>query len=169
VRLENAEVTAVANNWPRIDALAARETVPAAGGIVTLRVSAHDPDRDPLGYSWSSVDVELRKVPRRAPAFLEPDEVPRLLAQLSPRDRVIAAVAVYAGLRKGELFGLRKSDQHASSSSDPTCTHATPVPRQLRKAALADAPSSENSRRSAAVDWRAWRESNPRPAASKAG
>ena len=44
------------------------------------------------------------------PAFLEPDDVQHLLAQLSPRDRPIAAVAVYAGLRKGELFGLRKVD-----------------------------------------------------------
>jgi integrase len=57
-----------------------------------------------------AADVEPRKVPKRAPAFLEADEVPRLLAQLSPRDRLIAAVAVYAGLRKGELFGLRKPD-----------------------------------------------------------
>ena len=57
-----------------------------------------------------AADVQPRKVPKRAPAFLEADEVPRLLAQLSPRDRPIAAVAVYAGLRKGELFGLRKAD-----------------------------------------------------------
>src|SRR5467141_328738 len=57
-----------------------------------------------------AADVELRKVPKRAPAFLEADEVPRVLAQLSERDRPIAAVAIYAGLRKGELFGLRKAD-----------------------------------------------------------
>src|SRR2546427_8228325 len=57
-----------------------------------------------------AADVEKRKVPKRAPAFLEPDEVPRLLAQLSPRDRPIVATALYAGLRKGELFGLRKAD-----------------------------------------------------------
>jgi integrase len=57
-----------------------------------------------------ATDVEPRKVPKRAPAFLEADEVPRLLAQLSPRDRPIAAVAIYAGLRKGELFGLHKGD-----------------------------------------------------------
>src|SRR5712664_1466533 len=57
-----------------------------------------------------AADVELRKVPKRAPAFLEADEVPRLLAQLSARDRPIAAVAVYAGLRKGELFGLHTAD-----------------------------------------------------------
>src|SRR4051812_11349524 len=57
-----------------------------------------------------AADVEKRKVPKRAPAFVEADEVPRLLAQLSPTDRRIVAVALYAGLRKGELFGLRKAD-----------------------------------------------------------
>jgi len=55
-------------------------------------------------------DVDRRKVPKRAPAFHEAHEVPRLLAQLSPTDRNIAAAALYAGLRKGELFGLLKSD-----------------------------------------------------------
>jgi integrase len=55
-------------------------------------------------------DVELRKVPKRAPAFLEPHEVQVVLAELSPTDRPIIATAVYAGLRKGELFGLRKRD-----------------------------------------------------------
>jgi len=57
-----------------------------------------------------TADVEKRKVPKRAPAFVEAEEVPRLLAQLSPQDRSIAAVALYAALRKGEVFGLRKSD-----------------------------------------------------------
>jgi integrase len=55
-------------------------------------------------------DVDRRKVPKRAPAFHEAHEVPRLLAQLSPTDRNIAAAALYAGLRKGELFGLLKTD-----------------------------------------------------------
>jgi hypothetical protein len=54
--------------------------------------------------------VDLRKVPKRAPAFHEAHEVPRLLAQLSPVDRTIAATALYAGLREGELFGLEKRD-----------------------------------------------------------
>jgi hypothetical protein len=38
-------------------------------------------------------------VPKRAPAFLEAEEVPRLLAQLSHLDRNLAATALYAGLR----------------------------------------------------------------------
>jgi integrase-like protein len=49
-------------------------------------------------------------VPKRAPSFLEAHEVPRVLAELSPGDRDMVAVAVYAGLRKGDLFGLRKRD-----------------------------------------------------------
>ncbi len=57
-----------------------------------------------------ATDVEPRKVPKRAPAFLEPHEVPRVLAELSDSDRPLVATALYAGLRKGELFGLRKRD-----------------------------------------------------------
>jgi integrase len=55
-------------------------------------------------------DTKPRKVPKRAPAFLEPHEVPRLLAELTPEDRPLVATALYAGLRKGELFGLQKRD-----------------------------------------------------------
>src|SRR2546430_2966692 len=49
-------------------------------------------------------DTKPRKVPRRAPAFLEPDEVARLLRELNDFDRPLVATALYAGLRKGELF-----------------------------------------------------------------
>ena len=55
-------------------------------------------------------DTKPHKVPRRAPAFLESHEVPRALAELGPTDRPIVATALYAGLRKGELFGLEKRD-----------------------------------------------------------
>src|SRR5262249_39206146 len=41
---------------------------------------------------------------------LEPHEVPRVLAELAPGDRYMIATALYAGLRKGELFGLEKHD-----------------------------------------------------------
>jgi integrase len=57
-----------------------------------------------------AADVDARKVPKRAPAFLESHEVPRVLAQLSTSDRPLVATALYAGLRKGELYGLRKTD-----------------------------------------------------------
>ncbi len=57
-----------------------------------------------------ATDVARRKVPKRKPSFLEAHEVPLVLAQLGTTDRDLVAVAVYAGLRKGELFGLRKRD-----------------------------------------------------------
>jgi integrase len=57
-----------------------------------------------------ATDTKPRKVPKRAPAFLEPHEASRLLAELTQEDRPLVATALYAGLRKGELFGLQKRD-----------------------------------------------------------
>ena len=55
-------------------------------------------------------EVRRRRVPKRKPSFLEADEVPRMLAEISPCWRPLFATAVYTGLRKGELIGLRKKD-----------------------------------------------------------
>src|SRR2546430_1727807 len=55
-------------------------------------------------------DTKPRKVPRRAPAFLEPHEVARLLRELNHFDRPLVATALYAGLRKCELFALANPD-----------------------------------------------------------
>lgn len=55
-------------------------------------------------------EVKRRKVPKRVPDYLRLDEVPRVLAKLSDRWRPLFATAVYTGLRKGELLGLRKRD-----------------------------------------------------------
>jgi integrase len=57
-----------------------------------------------------AVDVKPAKVPKRAPAFLEGHEVDRLLAELQEGDCWMVATMVYAGLRKGEMYGLRKAD-----------------------------------------------------------
>src|SRR5260370_6398450 len=54
--------------------------------------------------------VKRRKVPRKVFDTLKADEVPLLLAALTPQWRPLFASAVYTGLRKGELLGLRKSD-----------------------------------------------------------
>ena len=54
--------------------------------------------------------VMKRRVPRRAPDYLRFDEVPRVLRALAPRWQPLFATAVYTGLRKGELLGLRKRD-----------------------------------------------------------
>jgi integrase len=54
--------------------------------------------------------VKRRKVPRQVFGTLKADEVPLLLAALTPQWRPLFACAVYTALRKGELLGLRKSD-----------------------------------------------------------
>jgi len=54
--------------------------------------------------------VRKREVQRRETQYLEADEIPRLLAEIPLRWRALFAVAIYAGLRKGELAGLRWSD-----------------------------------------------------------
>src|SRR5882672_2929713 len=54
--------------------------------------------------------VKRRKVARKVFDTLRADEVPALLAALTPQWRPLFACAVYTGLRKGELLGLRKSD-----------------------------------------------------------
>src|SRR2546423_3358706 len=55
-------------------------------------------------------EVRKRKVPRRVPDYLRADEVPAVLAALLPRWRPLFATALYTGLRRGELLGLRKAD-----------------------------------------------------------
>jgi site-specific recombinase XerD len=55
-------------------------------------------------------DVPKRKVPKRLPDYLRPLEVPPVLAALAPKWRALFATAIYTGMRKGELFGLRKPD-----------------------------------------------------------
>jgi len=55
-------------------------------------------------------DVPKRKVVKRLPDYLRATEVPQLLAVLNPRWKPLFATAVYTGIRKGELFALRKAD-----------------------------------------------------------
>ena len=55
-------------------------------------------------------DVKKRRIPKTVPDFLRAEEVPLVLAALSDRWRSLFATALYTGLRKGELLGLRKVD-----------------------------------------------------------
>jgi integrase len=58
--------------------------------------------------------VKRRKVPERTPMFLEAREADRLL-QLHPLKEIwrrLFATALFTGLRKGELLGLKKTDVH---------------------------------------------------------
>jgi len=63
---------------------------------------------------WSGrnpvLEVRPRKVPKRLPDYLQADEVPRVLAVLDLVHRPLFATAVFTGMRKGELAGLRKAD-----------------------------------------------------------
>jgi integrase len=57
--------------------------------------------------------VGLKRLPRTGVerAFLEPDQIAALLeAADDVRDSTVLALAVYSGLRRGELFGLKWSD-----------------------------------------------------------
>ena len=55
-------------------------------------------------------EVSRRKIPRRVPDYLRPQEIPPLLRALAPKWRALFATGLYTGMRRGELFGLRKSD-----------------------------------------------------------
>jgi integrase len=55
-------------------------------------------------------DVPRRKVPRRTPEYLRAHEVPLVLEAVPGHWRAIFATAIYTGLRRGELLGLRKQD-----------------------------------------------------------
>jgi len=52
------------------------------------------------------------EVLEKDPKFLEPRFVPKLIAAVGDRWRNLFATAVYTGLRKGELLGLRVEDVH---------------------------------------------------------
>jgi len=56
------------------------------------------------------LDVKLRRLPKRLPTYLHVEEVPPVLRAIADRWRPLFATAVYTGLRKGELLGLRKTD-----------------------------------------------------------
>jgi integrase len=54
--------------------------------------------------------VRIWRVPKRKPDFLRIHEVPLVLGAVLPQWRPLFATAIYTGLRKGELLGLRKGD-----------------------------------------------------------
>jgi excisionase family DNA binding protein len=54
--------------------------------------------------------VTVRVVAEREHEFLREEWVPPILVEIAPQHRNLTAVAVYQGMRKGELFGLLKPD-----------------------------------------------------------
>jgi integrase len=88
-------------------------------------------------------EVSRRKVEQRLPDFLRADEVPRVLNALTDRWRPLIATAVYTGMRRGELLGLRKSDvdlaaglisisrSHSRETTEGKRAEAIPIAREL--------------------------------------
>jgi len=54
--------------------------------------------------------IDARRVPKRAYSVLSLDEAERLMPHVSTHWRGVVATALYTGMRKGEILGLRKSD-----------------------------------------------------------
>lgn len=61
--------------------------------------------------------------------FLAPAEIPAYLARLDERDRALWAIAVYAGLRRGELMALTWADVDLAASRI-TVRHSYDAPSQ---------------------------------------
>jgi integrase len=88
-------------------------------------------------------EVARRKVVKRLPDFLHAEEVPRVLNALSDRWRPLFATAIFIGMRRGELPGLRKSDvdlsagliniarSHAHGTTKGKRAEAIPIAREL--------------------------------------
>jgi integrase len=88
-------------------------------------------------------EVARRKVEKRLPDFLRASEVPLVLSALSDRWRPLFATAIYTGMRRGELLGLRKSDvdltsglvnvsrSHGRDTTKGSRAEAIPMAREL--------------------------------------
>ena len=115
--------------------------------------------------------AERRKVAKKAYATLRADEVPVFLAHVPERYRALFATAIWTGMRKGELIGLRKSDvdlEHGvilvARSYDKETTkggHADAIPiaeplRPFLEAAIARSPSELVFPRKSGAMGKAW-------------
>ena len=68
-----------------------------------------------------------RRVPKALPSFLRASEVPALFMALPKKWRPLFATALYTGLRKGELLGLRKADVDFENHQIAVAQRRTPV------------------------------------------
>lgn len=79
--------------------------------LMPLRLIYRVALRDELGATHNPVDrVELPAVRGTRDRYAAPSEIDPLLRSLDPADRAVWATAIMAGLRRGELMGLRWSD-----------------------------------------------------------
>ena len=87
----------------------------APGSINRLRASLHSIFAHAIdAKKWTGANpvagVKTRPVPKRAYHLLRAEEVPTVLEAAGDTWRDLCATAIYLGLRKGELFALRKQD-----------------------------------------------------------
>jgi integrase len=60
--------------------------------------------------AYAVVDTEPRKVPKRIASTLLAEQVSIVLSEVPEQYRAFFATAVFTGMRKGELCGLRNAD-----------------------------------------------------------
>jgi integrase len=72
------------------------------------------------GSANPAADLEVRRVPRRIYETLSMEEVGLLLANLPMHWRCFFAVAIFTGMRKGELLRLRKRDLNLAEPTRAT-------------------------------------------------
>jgi integrase len=87
-----------------------------------------------VGLALPAVRCSIRRI-------ASPAEAEQLLAALSARDRPLWATALYAGLRRGELMGLRWSDVDLARGVINVCRSWDPKEREMV------APKSQAGRR----------------------
>lgn len=90
------------------------------GTVNELRSILHTVfSRGRKAHLWTGANpveaVETRRVPRRAYDTLRAEEVPLVLSHVAHDWRGFMAAAIYTGMRKGELCGLRKADVDLAS------------------------------------------------------
>src|SRR4051812_6275614 len=121
----------------------------AASSINRLRASLHSVFAHAIdAKKWTGPNpvsgVKTRTVPKRAYHLLRAEEVPTVLELAGDTWRDLCATAIYLGLRKGELFGLRKQDvnlaereitigrSHDSDTTKGKKAVVLPVPKPLQ-------------------------------------
>ena len=132
--------------------LAPKTTVNLRNLLHTILAWARHPERRYLAHD-PMAGLERLRLPRakKRPHF-EPQQVAELLrlAARTPPDDTIIRVALYSGVRRGELFGLRWSDIDAGNGRDGGRLH---VRRSLSLGALTT-PKTEGSNRAVDVPQR---------------
>lgn len=62
------------------------------------------------GHKNPILETTRRKVQKRKPAYLTADEIRGILRVVPARWRLVFALAIYTGMRRGEIFALRRGD-----------------------------------------------------------